>query len=183
MHRAFTMFNFRQDVEFRPINVYNSIKIILTEITSTNPQNVQFQICYMFVYVFRCWQYAAWIFAGNFRVNFRARSNPVHRNVYHACRSISFRKDYGFLNLMKRMHVPCVQYTFPCICKWYVHRCLCESKWMEDGWNTSVSLLEFHCENSLNFADVDNVLRIFNFRHTILFCIYARDYCKLFCEL
>lgn len=72
----------------------------------------------------RRWKCIAWIFANNFQVNFRARSNPMHRNVYHACRSISFHEDYGFLNITDGIHVPCVHCTLPCIRKWYVHRSL-----------------------------------------------------------
>lgn len=48
----------------------------------------------------------------------------MHRNVYHACRSISFHEDYGFLNITDGIHVPCVHCTLPCIRKWYVHRSL-----------------------------------------------------------
>lgn len=70
------------------------------------------------------WKCIAWIFANNFQVNFRARSNPMHRNVYHACRSISFHEDYGFLNITDGIHVPCVHCTLPCIRKWYVHHSL-----------------------------------------------------------
>lgn len=48
----------------------------------------------------------------------------MHRNVYHACRSISFHEDYGFLNITDGIHVPCVHCTLPCIRKWYVHHSL-----------------------------------------------------------
>lgn len=48
----------------------------------------------------------------------------MHGNVYHACRSISFHEDYGFLNITDGIHVPCVHCTLPCIRKWYVHHSL-----------------------------------------------------------
>lgn len=94
----------------------------LAEISTANSRRVQFRFC-IFVYVSRRWKCVAWIFASNFRVNFRARSNPMHGNMYHACRSISFHEDYGFLNLSERTHVQCVYYMVPCIRKWYVHHC------------------------------------------------------------
>lgn len=171
-----------------------SLLSFLAEISTANSRGVQFRFC-IFVYVSRRWKCVAWIFASNFRVNFRARSNPMHGNMYHACRSISFHEDYGFLNLSQRTHVQCVHYMVPCIRKWYVHHCSFlthRREWIISEIRGNLFSVNFNERNPYNVVDICNSkyfhLMIFNASliedlHRLLdniqICILVRDRVKI----
>lgn len=119
----------------------------------------------------------------------------MHGNMYHACRSISFHEDYGFLNLSQRTHVQCVHYMVPCIRKWYVHHCSFlthRREWIISEIRGNLFSVNFNERNPYDVVDICNSkyfhLMIFNASliedlHRLLdniqICILVRDRVKI----
>lgn len=102
----------------------------------------------------------------------------MHGNVYHACRSISFHEDYGFLNITDGIHVPSVHCTLPCIRKWYVHHSLTHRReWKIDETRarpySSTFFFFFFFFLKQTLTNLDYAERIISYVCTYLFRFYV----------